>query len=229
MPDLFDLPALDSRLLTLLKSRKPLPAFIAAVEQFVTDYESDELGPCALFGKRWRENWRTEERYYGTKIFHIKELEEHARDKLEAVCEGMVRLLEGSHCPRERFNHTKQLKDDLCLYLNCRDPKVGLPGGDEPEFYLPAKKIESIFALSHRQLMAFLSKHQEVERKQPTSSKGTPWSQRLSIHLLDFLRAVLSDATIAGNPAIAKQIENRLKRAQLAEQIENAAMKLFLG
>jgi hypothetical protein len=136
MPNLFDLPKLDSRLLTLLKPRKPLPAFIAAVDQFVIDYTSDKSGPCSLFGKRWRENWRTEKRYYGTKILHIEELEEHAKDKLEAVCEGMVRLLEGSHCPRERLNHTKQLKDDLCLYLNCRDPKVGLPSTPPPKLML---------------------------------------------------------------------------------------------
>lgn len=131
MPNLFDLPALDSQLkeiLKLLESRKPSPMVVATtVNQFRTDYTSDELGPRALFGERCRENWKAERRFYGTKILHIEELEDHARDKLEAVCEGMMRLLEESHSPLDSLEHTEQLRNALRRYLNCRDPKVGLP------------------------------------------------------------------------------------------------------
>lgn len=108
-------------------------------------------------------------------------------------------------------------------------PKDQGGGDDREEYYLPAKKIKDIFFLTSKKLQVFLEAHPNIKQKRPLSRKGTPNPQRLNLHILDFIKAIRSDDLIAGNPAVARRIENNLQRAQLAKQIEDAAIAMFLG
>jgi hypothetical protein len=105
----------------------------------------------------------------------------------------------------------------------------GNSGDDRPENYLPAKQIEKLFCLTPKRRRVFLDAHPSIRTGRPPSRKGTPHPHRLNVHILDFIKAIRNDDLIAGNPAVAQRIENNLQRAQLAQQIEDVALKMFLG
>jgi hypothetical protein len=46
---------------------------------------------------------------------------------------------------------------------------------------------------------------------------------------VDFIKAIRNDDRIAGNPAVARRIENNLQRALIEGRIEKAALVMFVG